>query len=487
MGTQRPRRVFELRAAPAAGGALGSVPHTAPDSRRPLSPLRAPKPPKTHPGRPIPRRRVIHARLERWTRRYSCCRQVHESARSVLKKIPVNQLTVGMFVHGFEESWLKHPFWRNKFLIKDNSVLCEIQASGVRFCLIDVAQGADVAPPKPAEAAPPRADKPAEARRQRVELSDELQEAARLRERSAQAMRHMFSEARLGKAIEPGVCVSLVDDVVESINRHPDALLSLARLKTADEYTYMHSVAVCALMVSLGLQLGLDDGQCREAGMAGMLHDLGKAAMPQDVLNKPGKLTPEEYEIIKQHTVRGYEMLLGTADVSDGVKDVAHHHHERIDGTGYPDGLAGDKISLLARMGAVCDVYDAVTSDRPYKAGWDPSQALAQMATWKGHFDTAIFQSFVKSVGIYPTGSLVRMRSGRLAVVLDQNPASLTKPRVKLFFSTKAGLPLKPQIIDLAAAHATDQIEAREDPEKWNFPYLNELWDGDTALKQART
>jgi hypothetical protein len=136
-------------------------------------------------------------------------------------------------------------------------------------------------------------------------------------------------------------------------------------------------------------------------------------------------------------------------------------------------------------MGAVCDVYDAVTSNRPYKAGWDPAQALAQMATWKGHFDETIFQSFVKSVGIYPVGSLVRMRSGRLAVVLEQNSGALTKPRVKLFFSTKAGLPLKPQVMDLAGSHVTDQIEAREPPEKWNFPYLTELWDGEAALQQA--
>jgi HD-GYP domain-containing protein (c-di-GMP phosphodiesterase class II) len=248
----------------------------------------------------------------------------------------------------------------------------------------------------------------------------------------------------------------------------------------------MHSVAVCALMVALGRQLGLNDAQCRDAGMAGMLHDLGKAVMPQEILNKPGKLTPEEFDIIKQHPVRGYEMLLGGTNVSEGAKDVCLHHHERFDGTGYPHGLAGENITLLSRMGAVCDVYDAVTSDRPYKAGWDPAHALSQMASWKGHFDTVVFQSFVKSVGIYPTGSLVRMRSGRLAVVLEQNPSALTKPRVKIFFSTKAGLPLDPQVLDLSSPHVNDQIEAREPPENWQFPYLTELWDGATALKQAQ-
>jgi len=173
---------------------------------------------------------------------------------------------------------------------------------------------------------------------------------------------------------------------MESINRHPDALLSLVRLKTADEYTYMHSVAVCALMVALGRQLGLNDEQCREAGMAGMLHDLGKAAMPQDILNKPGKLTPEEFDIIKQHAMRGYEMLVAGANVSEGVLDVCRHHHERWDGTGYPDGLAREKISLLARMGAVCDVYDASRLIVPTKrAGirrthsrrWLPGRAIS--------------------------------------------------------------------------------------------------------------
>src|ERR1700722_15803417 len=409
--------------------------------------------------------------------------------RPVLKKVAVNQLTVGMLVHGFEENWLKHPFWRSRFLIENPTTLREVQESGIKHCLIDVTKGQDVPADKPRESAAPTASNverlPAP-KRERVPLTQELQEAARLRARSGEAMRRLFSDVRLGNAIDSSVCAPLVDEVMESIDRHPDALLSLARLKTADEYTYMHSVAVCALMVSLGRGLSLNDDECREAGMAGMLHDLGKAAMPQDVLNKPGKLTPEEFEIIKKHPKAGYDMLIEDADVSDGVKDVCLHHHERYDGTGYPDKLAGENISLLARMGAVCDVYDAVTSDRPYKAGWDPAYSLSQMAIWKGHFDTTVFQSFVKSVGIYPTGSLVRMRSGRLAVVLEQNPTSLTKPKIKIFFSTKAGLPLEHQVLDLATTHVNDTIEARENPENWNFPYLNELWDGAYALKQAR-
>jgi len=183
--------------------------------------------------------------------------------------------------------------------------------------------------------------------------------------------------------------------------------------------------------------------------------------------------------------VRGYELLLESKGVPEAASDVCRHHHERMDGKGYPDKLADERITRIARMGAICDVYDAVTSDRPYKAGWDPAHALAQMASWQGHFDPLIFQSFVKCIGIYPTGSLVKLKSGRLAVVLEQNPTALTKPRVKVFFSTKSHLPLRPEVLDLASSQCWDQIESRESPEKWKFDYLNDLWDGQGALAQS--
>ena len=238
----------------------------------------------------------------------------------------------------------------------------------------------------------------------------------------------------------------------------------------------MHSVSVCALMVSLGRQLGLDDATCRDAGMAGLLHDLGKAAMPQDIINKPDKLTDEEFTIIKSHPVKGHEMLLESGVDNERVLDVCRHHHERMDGKGYPDKLAAENISLIARMSAVCDVYDAVTSNRPYKAGWDPAESIARMASWQGHFDPMVLQTFVKTIGIYPVGSLVRMASGKLGVVVEQNPKKLTAPKVKLFFSTKSGMPLQPKLVDLTESHVTDKIVAREPPENWNFGYLNDLW-----------
>jgi putative nucleotidyltransferase with HDIG domain len=287
----------------------------------------------------------------------------------------------------------------------------------------------------------------------------------------------MFQEVRMGKAIDQEAASALVDEISNSVMRNPGALISLARLRDADDYTYMHSVAVCALMVALARQLGLDDKATREAGMAGLLHDLGKALMPMEVLNKPGKLTDEEFRIIKSHPVEGHKLLVEGGAVSEITLDVCLHHHEKVDGSGYPKGLKGDQISLHAKMGAVCDVYDAITSNRPYKSGWDPAESIRKMAEWsKGHFDARVFQAFVKSIGIYPIGSLVRLDSGRLGIVIDQTEQSLLTPKVRVFFSTKSNTHIPPEVVDLSSVSCPEKVVSREDPEKWGFKDLDKMW-----------
>ena len=293
----------------------------------------------------------------------------------------------------------------------------------------------------------------------------------------------MFEEARMGKSVDVGGARQLVDEISDSVARNPGALISLARLKTVDSYTYMHSVAVCAMMVALAKQLGMSESDVRLAGLAGLMHDLGKALMPMDVLNKPGKLTDAEFKIIKSHPVEGYKLLLTGDKVDEVVLDVCLHHHEKMDGSGYPQGLMGDAISIFAKMGAVCDVYDAITSNRPYKLGWDPAESLRKMAEWaSGHFDAVVFQAFVKTMGIYPVGSLVRLTSGRIGVVIEQTGKSLTTPCVKVFFSTKSNMRITPHIVDLSHPNCSEKILAREDPAAWRFSDLNELWSGLATL-----
>lgn len=420
----------------------------------------------------------------------------------MLKKIPVEELRLGMHLHAMCGAWLDHPFWRTKFILRDPGDLDKLRASSVTEVWIDVAKGRDVEAPAegvaprrdaampvraaesramPAEAAEAPSSRPATAA---AEMGAELQRASALVNQSREAVSSLFAEARMGRALDTEKCLPLVDEIASSVWRNPGAIVSLARLKTHDDYTYMHSMAVCALMVSLGRQLGMDEASAREVGLAGMLHDMGKAMMPLEVLNKPGKLTDAEYEIMKTHPQHGYELLLEGKGVAEATLDVTLHHHERPDGKGYPHGLSGDALSRVARMGAVCDVYDAITSNRPYKAGWDPAESIAKMASWAGQFDTEIFQAFVKSLGIYPIGSLVRMRSGKLGVVVEQNEASLVAPKVKLFFSTRSNMPVPIELVDLSSPSCADGIVARESNAQWKFPHLDELWAGPEALKK---
>lgn len=405
----------------------------------------------------------------------------------MLKKITTDRLALGMHIKEFCGSWMDHPFWRGGFVVNNPKDLATIQASSIKEVWIDCAKGIDVVERRQrAEAVPPSvaerrspSEATAEAKPGAVaptSMATELVQAARIFSESRQAVMSMFQEARMGNAVDTTRAKVMVEDIADSVSRNAGALISLARLKNADDYTYMHSVAVCAMMVALARQLGLDKEQTRSAGLAGLMHDLGKAAMPLDVLNKPGKLTDAEFATIKTHPVRGHQLLERSGEKNGIVLDVCLHHHEKIDGSGYPKGLKGDAISLFAKMGAVCDVYDAITSNRPYKAGWDPAESMRVMAEWKGHFDPKVFQAFVKSLGIYPIGSLVRLSSGRLGVVVAQTGKSLTMPTVKVFYSTKSNLRIDPEVIELSRPGVKEKIEQREDPAEWGFSDLNSLW-----------
>ncbi len=372
-----------------------------------------------------------------------------------------------MIVEQLDVPWSQHPFAHARFTVKSEQDAAHLLNSGVRTVWISPAPAADALP------RPPVAQR---------SLAEEIVDADRLRLRALQTVRSFYDAARLGQLQQQNnEMAALVEDISRSIVRNSAALLTLVRLRSRDEYTYLHSVAVAVLMVGLAQQLGLPEDQVREAGIGGMLHDIGKMMVPLDILNKPGRLTPEEYETAKVHPTEGHA-LLRRVGTSQGVLDAAFHHHEKMDGSGYPRGLAGADIPLLARMGAICDVYDALTSERPYKTPWSPPAALSSMSEWKGHFDPQLLRAFIEMVGIYPAGTLVRLASGYVAIVMEQSDMSLLTPTVSTIYDARDRVRVAPRRIDLATAE--DHIVSTEAPETWGLHDIVPLWR-ELASEQA--
>jgi putative nucleotidyltransferase with HDIG domain len=419
---------------------------------------------------------------------------------SLTRKIPTSRLRPGMHLHKLGGSWLDHPFLRNSFLLNDYADIRKIQDAGIAFVWIDESKGealsdadesdyetleieddddSDVSEQEVSTSETPVISQVAPAPDQpaatKVDIIGEIERARMICYTGKEQVKAMFNDLRMGNSLSQDAVIPLIEEISASIWRNPSALISVARLKTHDDYTYMHSVAVAALMIALAKQLGLDAEKTRIAGIGGLMHDLGKAFMPLEVLNKPGRLTDTEFAIMKTHPAKGARVLQEVgADAR--VIDIALHHHEKINGSGYPHGLKDEEISLLAKMGAVCDVYDAVTSVRAYKNPWDPALAMREMARWAGHFDKQIFNAFVKSVGIYPVGSLVKLSSDRLAIIAEPNESHLLKPRVRVFYSIRSREKIMMHTLDLADPACTETIVGPENPVTWGFTNLEALW-----------
>ena len=401
----------------------------------------------------------------------------------MLRRVPLDEVRLGMFVHAMEGSWLQHPFWRRRFLLDKEQDLQRLLDSDIPGIIIDDERGAasDKRPsiplptshvPAPTKRPPPKDIRPRPRPAPIAGLQDAKEEAAHARKiigKSARAVMELFGQARLGRAIEVSSLVPLVDEISASIARNPTALIGIARLKRKDEYTYMHSVAVCALMINFARTLELHESLVQELGLAGLLHDIGKTAVPDQVLTKPSTLSDEEYAIVREHCQRGYDLLVASPDAPAIAAEVVLHHHERFDGTGYPHRLKGEQISRYARMGAICDVYDAITSNRPYKDAWTPTESIERMLEWEGQFDPTLLDAFIRSIGIYPVGTLVRLRSNRLGIVTAENKREPTHPKVKAFYAVRDHAMIEPEMVPIGPSLRDDAIMRRELPEHWNL------------------
>lgn len=397
----------------------------------------------------------------------------------MIKKVDVSELRIGMYVHDLNRDWVDHPFLRNRFEVASDLDIERIKALGVGYIYIDTDQGLDL--PGPTTTAntatepklgPSLHDLGKTLKRPppQIPVREEIIQAKHIVKEANVLVHDMLQDCRLGKQVELEKAQPIVGSIIESIFRNPDAIVSLLRIKQADTYTYQHSVAVGTLLISFCRALGMDRGEIELAGIGGLLHDIGKMKIANDILNKPGKLTEYEFARMKQHVAEGRLILEKTPGISPISIKIAAEHHEHFDGSGYPLGLKGNQITRHGQMAAIVDVYDALTSTRIYHAGTEPTAVLKLLLENGGrHFATPLVHHFIRSVGIYPVGTLVKLENDDLAVVVEQHHEDLLHPKVKAIFNSRLHSFIHPKDYDLSKPSCHQRIICFEIPSRWHI------------------
>ncbi|MBS3805644.1 MAG: HD-GYP domain-containing protein [Oleiphilaceae bacterium] len=305
----------------------------------------------------------------------------------------------------------------------------------------------------------------------KVQVFDEMSSARPAYNEARALAKSVMAGLRVGRAIDLNEAKKVVNDCVDSILRNEDALLLLTKLKDKDEYTAEHSLNVSILSAAFGKHLGMLEEEIRTLGLCGLLHDVGKARVPDEILKKPGSLTPQEYAIMRKHATWGRDILMAVPKITHATIDVAYNHHERLDGKGYPLGIKATQIPYLAKVVAIVDTYDAISSSRAYGAARSSMEALKIIHRSRdGQFDSELTREFVLMVGIYPPGSIVEMTNGEVGIVIAANPAIKRRPRVMLVADRNKAKHKSYRTIDLstkaADANGKAYVIAREVPDK---------------------
>jgi HD-GYP domain-containing protein (c-di-GMP phosphodiesterase class II) len=336
-------------------------------------------------------------------------------------EIAVADLKVGMHVCGLDRPWLETPFILQGFVVGSVEDIDEI-AKYCRFVQVQV--GVEVHVPVVKRMPVEKSHKKMRRRETYSPSHSVGREIERARGAHADARaltRSFMDDARLGRAIDINQVKNTVSECVNSILRNHDAMMWLSRIRDKDAYTSEHSLNVGLLAITFGRHLGLGGEDLHRLGISGMLHDVGKMRTPLEILNKEGALSEKEFEVIRNHPQHGRDILMQHRNVYLGAVDVAHSHHEALDGSGYPRRLPSSSISELTRIVTLCDVYDAITSDRCYKNGKSSLDALHIIYAQRGvKFDATLAEQFIQCIGLYPTGSIVELRTGEIGIVISR-------------------------------------------------------------------
>lgn len=342
------------------------------------------------------------------------------------KKIAAKELQIGMYVEALDRAWLDTEFTYQGMRVETVEELERLQSTCEHVYVSMAPSAEQIDTPgagtrghagAPAAAGP--ADSPPTERDQAPRsFQAEVPRARVIREQARLLVTTIHGDVSAGRPVDTEGAREVVVDMMDSVSRHPDALVWFTNLKNRDQYTALHSLNVCMLAITLASAAGLDAASVEEMGVGALLHDVGKLKVPLEVLNKPGKLTDEEFALMKKHPEFGVEILRDSPDLTPESIEIVLAHHERLNGTGYPRGLAANELSLYTQIVAIADVYDAMTSDRVYHKGRSPADVLGIMRNADNVFNDELLRIFAERMGAYPPGSLVELNTGEVGLVL---------------------------------------------------------------------
>ncbi|UJF22371.1 HD-GYP domain-containing protein [Shewanella sp. OMA3-2] len=350
-------------------------------------------------------------------------------------KIPVAKLNLGMFVTAIDHNSGTVAI-ANAGQIKSREAVIKLVQNNIKHVWVDIDRSSDSCglkkPEKQEVAAKPMAKKANVSREtQQVQAKKILEEAKNL-------IKKVLSETFDGKAVEVAPFEAVADKMIESVMDDADAFKCISALRSKDAYLLEHSINVAFLLVTFGKHLKLDVDMLRQMAVGGILHDIGKVKVDNEILHKPGKLTPEEFEHMKLHQVYAVEIMEDTKGLSQISKDVCLMHHEKLDGRGYPKGLKGDALPVHGRMSCIVDIFDALTAARCYKEAMSPAAAFKILISLTPfHLDQSLVYEFIRCIGVYPVGSLVQLSDERVGIVWEAKDRDALHPIVKCFYSLR--------------------------------------------------
>jgi len=376
-------------------------------------------------------------------------------------KVWVEDLCKGMYVSHLDRPWVETPFKFQGFTIQSQEDIQNLK----RFCKFVVVDrersqlnASQRFPLSRDTGSKPNTGSPnPEASTSLILPSSkifkvQMQQAMSTHRSARQYISRVMDDVSHGREIDVKQAKALVQGLTENIIQNPTALIWLTNLRNRDEYTAIHSLNVCVLSLFFGRSLGLNHDQLQDLGTGALLHDIGKIKVPLEVLNKPGSLTQEEFVVMKKHTMYGYELFRDKEEISQASMNVIKNHHERLDGKGYPHGLAESQLDQYSKMVTIVDVFDAITSNRVYHNEITPYNALNRIYSEKEDiFDRKLVEQFIKYMGVYPIGSVVELSTGQVGLVSSFNEKRHLYPTVLLIMDEKHQRYAQPKIINLSS------------------------------------